>query len=233
MQILPAGSFFVAKMKPMFSIQKLDLLLSIYIFCIVISEVMGGKTFPIMTIGTFTLNASVAIFVFPLIYTINDIIIEVYGKQKAKSLMRSGLFIIFLILLFSLVATSLPPSTRFAPTENAYDTVFGLSARFAFASLIAFAVSDIMDILIFAKIRERFGKKALWLRTNISNFASQLLDTILFMVLAFYAFDISFSANATFLLSLIIPYWLTKCCMSILETPLVYLGITWLRRKKQ
>ena len=106
----------------MLKIEKFDFLLSLYIFCIVVSEVMGRKTFPIMTIGTFTLNASVAIFVFPLIYTINDIIIEVYGKDKAKSIMRSGLFIIFLIMLFSLLATSLPPSVRFAPSENAYDT---------------------------------------------------------------------------------------------------------------
>jgi uncharacterized integral membrane protein (TIGR00697 family) len=217
----------------MFSIQKLDLLLSVYIFCIVISEVMGGKTFPIMMIGTFTLNASVAIFVFPLIFTINDILIEVYGIAKAKSVMRSGLCIIFLIMLFSLIATNLPPSTRFANSEGAYDTIFGLSARFSFASLIAFAISDLMDILIFAQIRKRFGKKRLWLRTNISNFVSQLFDTTIFMLLAFYTFDMSFSANALFLLSLIIPYWLTKCCMSIIETPLVYLGTAWLRRKKQ
>lgn len=215
----------------MFKIEKLDLLISIYIFCIVVSEVMGTKTFPLMTIGTFTLNASVAIFVFPLIFTINDIIIEVYGKAKAKSVMRSGLVIIFLILLFSLLATSLPPSTRFASSENAYDTIFGLSVRFAFASLAAFAIADFMDILIFAKLRQKLGKKGLWIRTNASNFISHLLDTIIFMVLAFYAFDQSFNDNFAFLFSLIIPYWLTKCAMSILETPLVYLGVKWLKNK--
>lgn len=214
-----------------FKIEKLDLLISIYVFCIVVSEVMGGKTFPFATIGGFTLNASVAIFVFPLIFTINDVLIEVYGKSKAKSVMRSGLVIIFLILLFSLLATALPPSTRFAPSEGAYDTIFGLSARFSFASLAAFAIADLLDIIIFAKIRERFGKKRLWLRTNISNFISHLLDTIIFMFLAFYTFDQSLQSNLSFLISLIIPYWLTKCAMSILETPLVYLGVQWLKKK--
>lgn len=215
----------------MLKIEKLDLLISIYIFCIVVSEIMGAKTFPITTIGSFTLNASVAIFVFPLIYTINDIIIEVYGKAKAKSLMRSGLIIIFLIMIFSVIATILPPSTRFAPSENAYDTIFGLSVRFAFASLMAFAISDLMDILIFSRLRERLGKKKLWLRTNLSNFISQLLDTIIFMFLAFYTFDQSLNENLAFLVSLIIPYWLTKCFMSIIETPLVYLGVQWLKKK--
>jgi len=216
----------------MFKIEKLDLLISIYIFCIVVSEVMGGKTFPLATIGNFTLNASVAIFVFPLIFTINDIIIEVYGVNKAKSVMRSGLTIIFLIMIYSVIVTALPPSTRFAPTENAYDTIFGLSVRFSFASLAAFALSDLMDILIFAKLRERMHKKSLWLRTNLSNFISQLLDTVVFMVLAFYTFDQSFMANWSFLISLIIPYWLTKCGMSIIETPLVYLGVKWLKPKR-
>lgn len=216
----------------MLKIEKFDFLLSLYIFCIVVSEVMGGKTFPIMTIGTFTLNASVAIFVFPLIYTINDVIIEVYGKDKAKSIMRSGLFIIFLIMIFSLIATALPPSARFSASEQAYDTIFGLSARISLASLAAFAVSDLLDIIIFAKLRERLGKQGLWLRSNLSNFISQFLDTIIFMIIAFYAFDQPFSQNMIFLFSLIIPYWLTKCFMSIIETPLVYIGVNWLKKTK-
>lgn len=217
----------------MFKIEKLDLLISIYIFCIVVSEVMGGKTFPITTIGNFTLNASVAIFVFPLIYVINDVIIEVYGVNKAKSVMRSGLIIIFLIMIYSVIVTALPPSARFSPTEKAYDTIFSLSVRFSLASLAAFAISDLVDILIFAKLREKMKKKALWLRTNLSNFISQLLDTVIFMVLAFYTFDQSFVSNWSFLISLIIPYWLTKCAMSVLETPLVYLGVRWLKKGKK
>lgn len=228
------GGFFVSKLTMnIFKIEKLDFLISLYIFCIVVSEVMGGKTFPIATIGTFTLNASVAIFVFPLIFTINDVIIEVYGREKAKSVMRSGLLIIFFILLFSLLATMLPPSTRFASTENAYDTIFGLSARFAFASLAAFAIADLLDILIFAKLKERFKNNALWLRSNVSNFISQFFDTVIFMVLAFYALDLSFADNYSFLISLIIPYWLTKCFMSVIETPLVYIGVRWLKGEKK
>ena len=75
-------------------------------------------------------------------------------------------------------------------------------------------------------------KKALWFRNNVSNFASQFSDTVIFITLAFYALDKGFVENFGFLVSLIIPYWLLKCAMSIIQTPVVYLGVKWLREKK-
>lgn len=217
----------------MFYIRKFDLLVSIYMFCIAATELMGGKTFPILDLGWFKLNSSVAIFVFPLTFTINDMIKEVYGKERARSVIRSALIVISLILLFSLIATNLPPSTRFESSEAAYDTVFGLSARIAAASLTAFALAEFLDVIVFVKIRDLFGKKALWFRNNASNFISQFVDTFVFMFLAFYAFDKGLMDNLSFLFSLIIPYWLLKSFMSVIETPLVYLGVRWLRKDKE
>ena len=214
----------------MLRIEKFDLLVSVYIFCIAVSELMGAKTFPLVNFFGYQLNASVAIFVLPLVFTINDVITEVYGKERTRSVIRSGLIIIFLILLFSVLATSLPPSKRFQNSEGAYDIIFGLSARIAAASLTAFALAEFMDVFIFAKIREKLGKKGLWLRNNLSNFISQFLDTFVFMFLAFYAFDKSLNSNIVFLFSLILPYWLLKCSMSIIETPLVYIGVRWLKK---
>lgn len=213
----------------MFKIQKLDLLISIYIFCIAVSELMGAKTFPLLT-WPMTLNASVAIFVVPLIYSINDIITEVYGKERTRSVIRSGLVVVALLLFTSLLFTSLPPSSRSQSMESAYDTIFTYSARIAAASLTAFALAEFLDVYIFSKLREKLGKKALWLRTNLSNFGSQLIDTVVFMTLAFYAFDKPFMNNLGFLTSLIIPYWLLKSFMSIIETPFVYWGVKWLRK---
>lgn len=215
----------------MFKIEKLDLLVSIYIFCIAASELMGAKTFPLLT-SPIKLNASVAIFLVPLIFSINDIITEVYGKERTRSVIRSGLIVIALILLFSLIATNLAPSTRFALSEKAYDEIFSKAARISFASLIAFALAEFLDVYIFSRIREKLGKSKLWLRNNLSNFISQFVDTVTFMTLAFYAFNRPFGDNLSFLWSLILPYWLLKCFMSILETPLVYLGVKWLKKDK-
>lgn len=214
----------------MFRIEKFDFLVSLYIFCIAVSELMGAKTFPLVNLFGYQLNASVAIFVLPLIFTINDVITEVYGRERTRSVIRSGLLIIFFILTFSLLATNLPPSHRFKPSESAYDTIFGLSARIAAASLSAFALAEFLDVFIFVRIRQTLGKKALWFRNNASNFVSQFIDTSVFMFLAFYAFDKPFGNNLSFLVSLILPYWLLKCFMSVIETPLVYIGVKWLKK---
>lgn len=216
----------------MFKIQKFDLLVSVYIFCICAAEFMGAKTFPLANIFGFQLNASVAIFLIPFLFTINDVITEVYGKERTRSVIRSGLIVIAMILLASVIFTALPPSGRFESTESAYDVIFGKSARIAFASLVAFALAEFLDVYLFAKIRQKLGKSRLWLRTNASNFGAQLIDTIVFMTLAFYAFNETFSENYAFLIGLIIPYWLLKCFMSVIETPFVYLGVKWLKGEK-
>lgn len=211
-------------------IQKMDLLVSLYIFCILVAELMGGKTIPLMKIGGFQLNSSVAIFVFPIIFTINDVITEVFGKERTRSVIRSGLVMVFLVIVAGLAFTNLPPSTRFTPSEPAYDQIFTTSTRIAAASLTAFAIAEFTDVLVFVKIRQKLGKKALWLRNNVSNFASQFLDTTLFMTLAFYNFSLPWQSNWPFLLSLILPYWLLKCVVSVVETPFVYWGVSWLKK---
>src|SRR5581483_3177436 len=96
-----------------------------FFFCVCASELMGGKTFPVANLGGYQLNANVVIFLFPFIYTINDVITEVYGKERTKSIIRSGLLVVALLFLYTILATQLPPSGRFIKTEAAYDTVFG------------------------------------------------------------------------------------------------------------
>ncbi len=217
----------------MFKIQKLDFLISLYIVCIAISELIGGKTFALPQIGPFHFNASVAVFLIPFIYTVNDVFVEVLGLERARSIVRSGIITVFFILVYSVIAVSLPPSTRFAPTEKAYDTIFSVSARIAAASLTAFAFAELLDVFIFAKMRKAFGQKRLWLRNNVSNIVSEFIDTITFMTIAFYAFDKPFANNVTFLWSIILPYWFLKCIMSVIETPFVYLGVAWLKDEKK
>lgn len=197
-----------------------------------VAELMGTKTFPLTNFSWLHLNVTVAIFVMPLLFTMTDIVVEVYGRNRARSMVFSGLIVVALLILYSLIATSLPPSNRFAATEAAYDTVFKASIQIAFASLVAFAASELLDVVIFSKLRERMGKQGLWFRNNVSNFASQLADSIIFVVLAFWTFNISVEANLSFMISIIIPYWLIRCALSLAETPLVYLGVWWLKDDK-
>ena len=200
---------------------KTDLLLAIYIGAIVAAELMGTKLFNI-----FGINASIAIFIFPITFSINDIITEALGKDRAISFVRTGWVVLVLLFLYSLLATSLPPASRFTFNEE-YTLVFAKSRRIILASLTAFWISERFDIWVFTHIRSKLNKYGLWLRNNGSNFIGQFFDTTLFMFLAFYS-----PGNFGFMWSLIIPYWLLKCLMSVIETPFVYWGVNWLKKEK-
>ena len=208
------------------------ILVGIYIFCILLSEILGIKTVPLGDGISFgfgpifikELKVSVAILLLPLIFSINDVIIEVYGKKMAKTVYRIGLGCIVGLIGFSMLATWLPASQIFSGSEAAYDQIFHQTTRIAIASIIAFALSDFLDIVIFARLRNKIGN--LGLRSNISNILSQFIDTTTFVYLAFF--------TATFghamIWGIILPYWIFKCCMSVITTPFVYLGVRWAKK---
>lgn len=211
---------------------KLLMLAGLYVFCILLAEIFGIKTIPVGDSVSFAfgpisireLKVSVAIFLLPLIFSINDIIIEVWGKKTAKTLYRIGLSAIVGLALFSFFATRLPASQLFSGSEAAYDAVFSMTTRIAIASIIAFGISDLLDILIFARMRAKIT--SLGLRSNVSNILAQFIDTTLFVYLAFY------SGNHAMIWGIILPYWIFKCCMSVIVTPFVYLGVKWARGNK-
>lgn len=201
--------------------QKLDLLHATYVAAIVAAELMGSKIFSLGSI-----NASVAIFVLPLTFSINDIVFEVYGKKRALSFVRSGLYILFFLVAFNLLALSLPSADRFLDTHDAYQTIFSKSLRITIASLLAFWTSERLDVYIFSRLKEKFRQHKFWLRNNLSNIFGLLIDTTVFMFLAFYK-----PGNFGFILSLVWPYWLLKFAFSAFGTPLTSWGVKWLQKK--
>ena len=108
---------------------KSDFLVSFYIFCIVVSELMGSKTFPLFTFFGLNLTGAMGMFLIPWIFSINDIFTEVYGFHRAKNLAKISIMIIFFIVLFSSLAVSLPPSARFLSTEASYHQIFFQSIK--------------------------------------------------------------------------------------------------------
>lgn len=209
---------------------KLDFLISFYVFCIIVSELMGAKTFPIVNIFGFQLNGSVGMFLVPWIFSINDIVAEACGIKKARNMGKISIIMILFLIIFSAFSIALPPSNRYKATEGAYDAIFSQSIRVSIASLIAMAISNFTDINIFWRLKKVLNKYGLWFRNNLSNLLAILLDTVIFMTLAFYAIDKPLSDNFGFLLGIIIPYWLLKTFVSGLLTPVVYGGIKWLRK---
>jgi uncharacterized integral membrane protein (TIGR00697 family) len=88
-------------------------------------------------------------------------------------------------------------------------------------------ISQYHDIITFEFLKKKTNGKALWLRNNLSTMASQLIDTILFMFIAFYKIAPQF--NFSFVLQLCIPYYLFKILFALIDTPFVYIGVKWLK----
>jgi uncharacterized integral membrane protein (TIGR00697 family) len=215
-------------------VNHLDLIIALYIFGVVVAALLGAKVMPFGELGGLKFNISVAIFLMPLMFTLTDAVNEIYGGKRARQLVYLGIIVQFLLVLFVWLALSLPHAARFDPMNDAYNQIFGISMRFALASIAAFAVSGLLDVFVFTKLKQKFHGKMLWLRNNLSNFVGMLLDSVVFMTVAYYGvFAQGFNANAVWLFGLIIPYWLAKCVMSVISTPLVYAGVAWLRGKKQ
>jgi queuosine precursor transporter len=218
---------------------KLISLVALYIFCVIMTETLGVKTSPVGNISLHfgpinipQLKVSMAIFFIPFIYCINDILAQVWGYKTARTVYRISLFSIVGLAFFSWLSTSLPASMIFVDKEAAFDTIFGQTIRFSLASITAFAVSDILDVIIFCRLRDKFRGKSLWLSTNLSNFIAQGIDGALFVYLAMYVpGDISFWAgNHAFMWGVILPYWVFRCCMSVFATPFVYAGVKWAKQ---
>ena len=202
--------------------KKILICLTLYLTSLFAANTLGIKLMPFL----FDTHLSVAVFSFPVVFIMTDIIGEVYGKKMAKNFVLAGIVSIVLFLVYSLVSTIAPWSEDGLWIREGYNQIFGLSARFSIASVAAFIVAEYQDVFSFFFLRERLGAKYFWLRSNLSNIWSQLLDTIIFMSIAF----IGVYPLKTIAL-IIIPWWLYKVLMGVLYTPLSYLGVYLLRGK--
>ncbi|MSU55872.1 MAG: VUT family protein [Candidatus Taylorbacteria bacterium] len=203
---------------------KLLTLVSVFIGMLVGMNLLGGK---IITI--FGVVGSVAVFMVPLTFAITDISTELYGKKFTRQLTLAGMITLVLLMIYSAIFVTLAPNVRFA-ADDAYRTIFGSSLRIIIASIVAFGLAQLQDVLIFDRVRKMTQGKYLWIRTNVSTFASELVDTTVFMFIAFYMMTPKF--DALFVIKMIIPYFLLKIAFAILITPAVYAGVRMLRESR-
>ncbi len=204
---------------------KFWILVGLFVSSIIASNLMGNK---IADFGIF--ETGVGILIFPFSYLALDIIQEVKGKEVARKVLFGSLVALVLVMVVTYIAVALPSAKRdFFPVE--YNKVFGVSLRVMFASLIAFVLSELSDIEIFARIKKWTKEKMLFLRATGSTLLSQFVDTMIFMFIAFYG--ISPKHDIMYLIQISIPYWLLKCAIAILGTPLIYAGVKWLGKEER
>ena len=215
-------------MQPMQS-RSFVILASIFTGAIVAANLIGTKVIPFFSVGGFQFTGSIGLFLFPLTFLITDIIAEVYGAKATRSLVTGTLVVLVLVLAVTALATVIPPAERFMEQNESYLSVFRSSLRIIAASIVAFSMSQYHDVWAFGFWKKVTNGKALWIRNNASTIVSQLIDTLVFMLIAFWGIGERFTLGFV-LGSMVPPYYLLKVLAALLDTPLVYLGVNLIRR---
>jgi len=202
--------------------QKVQMLLGLFVAAIVSANLLGTKI-----VNLWIVSASVGIFMYPITFLVTDVVEDVFGKEKVKGFVIAGFLSIMLVMLLTVLSVNLPPAGRYSFNKE-FVTVFNPSIRIMIASLVAFLLAQYHDIWAFSFWKRKTKGRFLWLRNNASTMVSQLIDTTIFMFIAFYMVTPKFTAD--FIIALIIPYYLLKILVAAFDTPLVYLGVRWLKR---
>src|SRR3989344_2618127 len=192
--------------------------LTLYITSLFAANTLGLKTMPFI----FGTHLSVAVFSFPIVFIMTDVIGEVYGKKMANNFVIAGIISILLFLFYNFISSIAPWAHNSLWAKDSFSTIFGLSARFSVASIAAFIIAEYQDVISFFFLKKQIGDKKFWLRSNLSILWSQFFDSSIFILIAFLGTG-RYSAHD--MLLMIIAWWVYKVFMCFLFTPLSYLGI--------
>jgi hypothetical protein len=163
---------------------------------------------------------------FPLSYIFGDILTEVYGYKNSRSVIWMGFFMALLMSVIFIIVGKLPPASGWN-NQAAYDAILGLTPRIVCASLIAYFFGEFSNSYILAKMKILTKGKWLWTRTIGSTVVGELVDSAIFVMIAFIGI-----LPGSLLLTLIISNYLFKTAVEILFTPLTYKIIKLLKVKE-
>lgn len=158
------------------------LIVGVYIAAIVVSTGMASKFF---TIGPITLNGS--ILAWPITFVFNDIFTEVYGYEKSRQIIWTGLFAcIFTAFMYGVL--NILPSAPFWHDQAAFAAILGIAPRIVAAGLLAYFWGEYTNSVVMSKLKWRDqGAGGAWqgMRFVASTAAGEAVDTAIFYPLAF------------------------------------------------
>lgn len=187
-------------------------------YTLLVSLVVCGLAASLITapkLVHFGINFPFSNIVFSILtYPIVDCICELWGKKAARQAVWIGLgsqLLLAIIIQLSIMA----PFAPFWSHQTEYQTILSTGSKVVAASLIAFGISQILDIFVYQRIKEICKGKWLWLRSNISTYLGQLVDSGIFVMIVFSA------SNQK--LNILFGSVIVKMILSFLMTPVVYL----------
>ena len=208
-----------------------------------IAECIGGKIFsleklfglPPAHITLFgqkdlSFNLTCGVLLWPLEFVMTDIVNEYYGPKAVRRISYMAVALISYAFVMFYGALRVPPADFWIGTkvdsgvpnmQHAFSAIFGQGMWIIAGSLVAFLVSQILDVTIFHRIKAITGERFVWLRATGSTIISQLVDSF---VVLFIAFKIGNNWSWQQVLAIGVMNYMYKSSMAILLTPLIYLA---------
>ena len=196
--------------------KNLMLVNAIFLTSLLVANVVSSKI-----VSFWGLTVPAAIVAYPLTFLMTDVIGEIWGKEEANKTVKLG-FICQMVSLVLIGGAILLPVAPFADNQAQFTAILGSSFRVVFASMIGYLVSQSWDVWIFHKVRDAYIKKhgstkgGRWIWNNASTMTSQIIDTAIFITIAF----IGVVPN---IWTMILSQYLVKFVYALLDTPFFYL----------
>ncbi len=207
-----------------------------------IAECIGGKIFSLEKVFGFepvnftlfgesnlSFSLTCGVLLWPIEFIMTDIVNEYYGPKAVRRISYIAVGLIsYAFAMFYLAINTTPPDwwltsgekNHISNMQDAFSGVFGQGMWIIIGSLMAFLVSQIIDVTIFHKIKKITGEKWIWLRATGSTLISQLVDS--FIVL-FIAFKLGNDWSWQKVMAICLMNYTYKFTMAVVLTPLVYL----------
>ena len=196
-----------------------------------IAGVLGNKQIalgPLSQLGVWLgvgpLAVEAGIVAFLLLVVTSSSVAELHGRQIANRLVLVGFVPLIVSILLSIIVRALPASPEMQPANrDAIQLVLGGTWRIWLGGIVAYGVSQTLNVTIFAALKGREGSKLLWLRAGAASVLSQIVDTLLFVTIAFAG---TFPIGA-----LLVGQMIAKVILSaVLVPPVIYLFVGLGRR---
>lgn len=215
-----------------------------------IAEVIGVKIFSLETTlgitpfkiplfgNEFSFNLTAGVLLWPVVFIMTDIINEYYGEKGVRFLSYLTVALLAYAFVMYYLAIKLVPaewwpgskSSQGVPDmQSAYAQIFGQGISIILGSLVAFLIGQVVDVVVFHRIKKWSGEKYIWLRSTGSTIVSQLIDSFVVLFIAFYLYPKYISESNgkawpfALVMSICIGNYIYKFIMAVLLTPVIYI----------
>ena len=197
-----------------------DWLFGTIILNLVLIAIFGAKL-----ISVFDLTTNAGNVFYACVFFATYLILERQGKKGGLRIIWMGSGFIIFFALLSQLSTQLHGLSLSSSANEALAALFSFSLRITFASVLAYVFAQYVNVSIYEWLKARVIGKSLWVRSNVANIVSQLVDSLLFFTIAFPELP------GPLLVQTILVGWLVKAVIVSLGTPMLYLD-AYLERKK-